>query len=132
MAKIILMWFGKRSPNSLMIIQMIDVCIGQIFWPTKLRIMITVCAVAEYSRLIHSQTSRTIRARESTPNHEGTGESLGKQGTERQNPEQKPSSPKNRSRSQRKHGKKKRRAVNQQGTPKKETKPTSHQHSQPP
>jgi hypothetical protein len=125
------MWFGKRSLNSLMIIQMIDVCIGQKIWPTKLRTMITVCAVAEYSRLIHSQTSRTIRARESTPNHEGTGESLGKQGTERQNPEQKPSSPKNRSRSQRKHGKKKRRALSHSGTQKKGTKPTSHQHREP-
>jgi hypothetical protein len=109
-----------------MIIQMIDVCIGQKIWPTKLRTMITVCAVAEYSRLIHSQTSRTIRARESTPNHEGTGESLGKQGREHQNPEQKPSSPRNQNQTQRKHEKKKPRAVIQQGTPKKETKPTSH------
>jgi hypothetical protein len=112
-------------------IKMIDVCIGQKIWPTKLRTMITVCAVAEYSRLIHSQTNQTIRARESTPNHEGTGESLEKQGREHQIPEQKPNWPTTRNQTQRKRGKKKRRAVNQQGTPKKETKPTSHQHREP-
>jgi hypothetical protein len=110
---------------------MIDVCIGQKIWPTKLRTMITVCAVAEYSRLIHSQTNQTIRARELTPNLEGAGESLGKQGRERQNPEQKPNWPTTRNQTQRKRGKKKRRALSHSGTQKKGTKPTSHQHREP-
>jgi hypothetical protein len=109
-----------------MIIQMIDVCIGQKIWPTKLRTMITVCAVAEYSRLIYSQTNQTTQPGELAPNLEGAGESLGKQGRERHNPEQKPNWPTTRNQTQRKRGKKKRRALNQQGTPKKEKQPINH------
>jgi hypothetical protein len=92
----------------------------------KIRTMTTVCAVAEYLRLIHNQTNQTTQARESTPNQEGTGESLGKQGREHQIPEQKPSSPKNLSHCRRMRSRNRKKVANQLGRETMERKPTNH------